>query len=72
MKKIFALAFILMLFAQASLAQTTHTEKRELTGFNEVSFAVSGEVFISLGKTFSVELEGDRDYLREIITEVVG
>ncbi len=72
MKRIFASAFILILFAQVSLAQTTQTEKRDLRGFNKVSFALSGDVFISLGNTFSVELEGDRDYLREVKTELVG
>ncbi len=72
MKKIFALAIIVIFTVQASQAQTAYTEKRELSGFSEVSFGVSGEVFISLGKGFSVELEGDRDYIREIITEVTG
>lgn len=72
MKKIFASAFILILFAQVSLAQTTQSEKRDLRGFSKVAFALSGDVFISLGNTFSVELEGDRDYLREVKTEIVG
>lgn len=72
MKKIFASAFILILFAQVSLAQTTQSEKRDLRGFSKVAFALSGDVFISLGNTFSVELEGDSDYLREVKTEIVG
>lgn len=72
MKKIFASAFILILFAQVSLAQTTQSEKRDLRGFSKVAFALSGDVFISLGNTFSVELEGDRDYLSEVKTEIVG
>lgn len=72
MKKNFASAFILILFAQVSLAQTTQSEKRDLRGFSKVAFALSGDVFISLGNTFSVELEGDRDYLSEVKTEIVG
>jgi len=72
MKKIFVLAITMIFALQASQAQTTYTEKRELSGFSEVSFGVSGEVFISLGDNYSVELEGDRDYLREVITEVTG
>jgi FtsH-binding integral membrane protein len=44
MKKILALAFTMIIVVQVSLAQTAYTEKRELSGFSKVSFAVSGEV----------------------------
>lgn len=72
MKKILILAFLSIFAAQASQAQTAYTEKRQVSGFSEVSFAVSGEAIITLGKDYSVELEGDRDYISDIITEVVG
>ncbi|MRR22043.1 hypothetical protein EG830_03570, partial [bacterium] len=72
MKKILILAFLSIFAAQAIQAQTAYTEKRQVKGFSEVSFAVSGEVLITLGKDYSVELEGDRDYIGEIITEVIG
>ncbi|MCU0458344.1 MAG: DUF2807 domain-containing protein [Bacteroidales bacterium] len=72
MKKITVLAILMIFAAQASQAQTAYTEKRQVSGFDEVSFALSGEVYISLGSGYSVELEGDRDYLKEIITEVDG
>lgn len=72
MKKIIASAFILLLAAQISQAQSTQTEKRDLRGFTKVAFALSGDVLISLGNAYSIELEGDRDYLREVKTEVVG
>lgn len=72
MKRILVSAVILLLAAQISQAQTTQTEKRDHRGFSKVAFALSGDVMISLGNTYSVELEGDRDYLREVETEVVG
>lgn len=72
MKKILILAVLTLFAAQASQAQTAYTEKRQVSGFDEVSFAVSGEALITLGKEFRVELEGDKDYIDEIITEVVG
>lgn len=70
MKRILIFSFLTIFAARASFAQTTYTEKRQVSGFDEVTFAVSGEVLISLGRDFSVELEGDRDYIREIITKV--
>ena len=72
MKRIMTFLFLMIFAAQASFAQTTYTEKRQLSGFDEVSFALSGEVLINLGKEYSVELEGDRDYIREVITKVNG
>ena len=72
MKKVLIFSFLTIFAAQASFAQTAYTEKRQVSGFDEVAFAVSGEVLINLGKDYSVELEGDRDYIKEIITEVDG
>jgi hypothetical protein len=72
MKNILTLALILLCAAQASQAQTTYTEKRQVSGFHEVSFGLAGEVSINLGTGYSVELEGDQDYLKDVITEVTG
>jgi len=72
MKKSFALALLLVLAVQVSQAQNTYTEKRNVSGFSEVGFAVAGEVIISLGSGYSVVLEGDQDYIREIETKVSG
>lgn len=72
MKKIFVFTAILMFVLQASQAQTPYTERRDVSGFSEVAFAVSGEVIISLGSQYSVVLEGDRDYIKEIETKVNG
>ncbi|MBE0677527.1 MAG: DUF2807 domain-containing protein [Bacteroidales bacterium] len=72
MKKSFVFAALLLLVTQLSQAQDPFTERRDVSGFSEVGFAVSGEVIISLGDKYSVVLEGDRDYIREIETKVYG
>lgn len=72
MKKSLVFTALLIFAVNVSQAQTAYTEKRQVSGFDEVSFAVSGEVLINLGNSFSVELEGDRGYIKEIITEVKG
>ncbi len=72
MKKSFALAVILVFAVQLAQAQTAYTERRDVSGFSQVGFAVAGEVLIDLGATYSVVLEGDEDYIREIETKVYG
>jgi hypothetical protein len=72
MKKITVLVILMIFAVQASQAQTAYKEKRQVSGFDEVSFALAGEVWINLGSGYSVELEGDKDYLGEIVTVVEG
>jgi hypothetical protein len=70
---------LLLLFAIAasaittiSSAQGTYSETRNVTGFEEVGFALAGEVYISLGQEYKVVIEGDKDYLAKIETKVHG
>jgi hypothetical protein len=72
MKNLLSLAAVLLLLTSAVTAQESYSETRNVTGFNEVSFAVAGEVFISFGPDYKVVLEGDRDYVKEIETRVSG
>ena len=72
MKKLIALAAVLLLVVQASSAQSAYSETRDVSGFSEVSFAVAGEVFIDLGSRYSVVLEGDKNYISEIETKIYG
>ena len=72
MKKTLSTAFALLLLASAATAQDTYKETRNVTGFDEVSFCLAGEVYISLGQGFKVVLEGDKDYLDEVETKVSG
>ena len=72
MKKVLALAVVFLFALQSSKAQDPYTERRDVSGFSEVGFGVAGEVIISLGSQYSVVLEGDRDYIREIETKVYG
>ncbi len=45
-------------------------ETRNVTDFSEVGFGIAGNLHIRLGSTFSVVLEGDKDYLQTIETVV--
>lgn len=55
-----------------SYGQAVVKETRDLTGFTKVNFGVAGELFIKLGPQFQVVLEGTKNYLDDIITEVSG
>jgi hypothetical protein len=72
MKKSIILAALLILTVMALQAQTDYTETRDMSGFSKVSFAVAGEVYIDLGQSYSVVLEGNRDYIKDIVTRVEG
>src|SRR5659263_106041 len=72
MKKILFLATLILLFTTVSQAQTTYSETRNLSGFSKIDFAVAGEVFITLGNDYSVVIKGDKDYLKEVETNVSG
>ena len=47
-------------------------ETRNLSGFTRISFGVAGDLYINFGSEFKVELEGEKSYLDEIVTEVSG
>ncbi len=47
-------------------------ESRDLSGFTQVSFGISGDLFIKTGPRFSLVLEGDKKILDDIETEVSG
>ncbi len=72
MKKLLSSAFALLLFVSAATAQDAYKETRNVTGFDEVSFCLAGEVYISLGQGYKVVLEGDKDYIDEVETKVSG
>ena len=66
---------ILVLFAVALISITANAqtkENRDVDGFTRVSFGISGELYIDFGSDYKVVLEGDRDDLEDIITEVTS
>jgi autotransporter translocation and assembly factor TamB len=68
MKKIipFTLAFLM------AITVLGQKEKRNHSNFDGVSLAYPAKLIITQGNSFSIELEGDRDDLEEIRTEVRG
>jgi hypothetical protein len=52
--------------------QSAEKETRNVTDFTQVSFGVPGNLYISIGHDYKVVLEGDKDFLDEIETEVSG
>jgi hypothetical protein len=73
MKRVIILsAFILAIIASAGNAAGQTKETRDVKNFTKVSFGVSGNLYINIGPEFKVVLEGDKNDLDEIITEVSG
>ena len=65
----FALAAMLLV-SVAALGQTRETRKVET--FTKISFRVPGKLYLRQGNVQKVEIEGKKDFLEEIETEVEG
>lgn len=63
-----------MVLASSLLATTVsgQQDRRDHKDFNKVGFGTAGELYIKIGPSFSVVLEGDEDLLSRIETEVRG
>lgn len=74
MKKtlLFIVAVIALSVTTVASAQNAYTETRNVKDFDEVSFSLAGEVYITFGSDYKVVLEGDKDYLEKIETKVIG
>ena len=70
MKKIFISLFLSAL--AFSLTQAQVKETRNHDNFSEISFGVSGKLYVKQGNTFSVVIEGNKDVLEDIETRVEG
>ena len=62
--------FILTFLLSSAIAMAQSTEIRNLSRFTKVAFSVPGNLNISIGSEFKVVLEGNKNFLSEIITEV--
>jgi hypothetical protein len=75
MKRAIILSLILVVITVTtgfSKGQAIEKESRDLKGFTKVSFGVAGNLYITFGPEFKIELEGEKDLLDDIITEVKG
>jgi hypothetical protein len=71
MKKSFTpFVFAMLLFSVATIAQTRET--RKVDTFTKISFRVPGKLYLRQGSPQKVEIEGKKDILQEIETEVEG
>ncbi len=68
MKRNLTIIILALLVSSAGSAQDR--QKRDVDGFTALSFGAAGELFLKQGNNFSVELEGDKDLLEVIETEV--
>jgi len=67
-----AIIFAITATAGIVYGQSDNKETRNLKDFTKVNFGVSGNLYINIGSEFKVVLEGDRDLLEDIETEVSG
>jgi len=66
------LLLVIMSLAYSISAGQTVKETRDLDGFSTIGFGIAGNLYIEIGPKFSVILEGDKDDLEDVVTEVIG
>jgi len=73
-KTVFLAVTLLLTFLSTTFiyGQSVDKQTRTLTGFTKVSFGVPGNLYIRFGSDYKVVLEGDKDFLDDIETEVSG
>jgi hypothetical protein len=62
----------LVMVNSAARGQNVVKETRNLKGFSRIGFGIAGDLQIKIGPEFSVILEGAKNDLEEIITEISG
>jgi hypothetical protein len=70
MKKIATFLLGAFIVTSAATGQTAVKETRDVKGFNKISYGISGNLTIKIGPEFSVVLEGEKNDLKEVITDV--
>jgi hypothetical protein len=69
-KLVYPVMFALLLMSMTAAAQTKET--RNVGTFTKISFRFSGKLYLKQGSPQKVELQGDKDVLSEVETEVEG
>jgi len=72
MQRLRLMLALVVALATLSLTTSAQKETRDIKGFTEVSFGVAGDLYVKVGPTFSVTLEGDADFLKKVVTELKG
>jgi hypothetical protein len=65
-----SLVILVLFFLTASVSSAQSKQTRDVAGFREVGFGIAGNLYITIGPSFKVTLEGDADYLSDIETVV--
>jgi hypothetical protein len=71
-KTIYSAMFLMTMILATGIASCQSKDTRNVRGFTKVNFGVAGDLFIKIGPEFKLVLEGDRDVLDDIETEVSG
>ena len=67
-----SIILILLAFVLTTFAQNQNREKRSVSNFTKISFRTGGKLYLKQGSTNSVELEGDKEVLEKVETDVEG
>jgi len=68
----FSMAILITALTTSAFAQSAYKETRDVKNFDEVNFSLNGEIYITFGNEYKVVLEGNKDYIKDVETHVMG
>jgi hypothetical protein len=66
------LLFVIAILISGTATRAQERETRDVENFSKISFGFPGKLYLRQGSPQKVELQGDRDVLKEVETEVDG
>lgn len=71
-KAIYSSALLMIMILATGNVMCQSKETRNVRGFTKIGFGISGDLFIRIGPEYKVVLEGDRDDIEDVVTDVSG
>lgn len=71
-KAIYSAVLLMIMIFSTGNASCQSKETRSVSGFTKIAYGISGDLFIRIGPEFRVVLEGDKDDIEDVVTEVSG
>jgi len=71
-KTIYTAILLMILIFSTSTVSCQSKETRDVRGFTKVGFGIAGDLFIRIGPEFKLVIEGDKDIIDNIETDVSG
>jgi hypothetical protein len=71
-KTIYSAVILMIMILSAGNASCQSKETRNVRGFTKIAYGISGDLFVRIGPEYRLVIEGDKDDIEDIVTDVSG